>query len=104
MFPDENRYKYEYKNYDKAKIEPITPLNEQIERSVEAFYKLTQTIINELIPTVERLCNILWPMIKEISNQYPNKRVIYLATHGKHRVRKKNINRIAKWFEREARK
>lgn len=33
---------------------------------------------------------------------YPNKRVIRLARYGKKRVRKKNLNRILKWFEREA--
>lgn len=40
-----------------------------------------------------------------IIEQYPNKRVLHLAKHGKKaRTRKKNINRIKKYFEQESKK
>lgn len=64
-----------------------------------------------LQPIIESLAEMLQPVIKAIAellpriiDLYPNKRVIHLAKHGKKaRTRKKNINRIIKYFEREAR-
>ena len=102
MFPDENRYKDEYKDYERAEILPVATPEEQIKRAKEAFSNLSKLIQNEIIPMVEYLCKNLAPILKRIVDMYPNKRVKYLATHGKHRVRKKNINRIKKWYEREA--
>lgn len=45
--------------------------------------------------------NIANYYIQPLLTLYPNKRVVYLATHGKKRVQKKNIKRIFKYFERE---
>ena len=67
---------------------------------VEEIGKIAQqaSAVFELIAeTCETTC-------ETIIEQYPNKRVIYLAKHGKRRTRKKNINRILKYFEREGKK
>ena len=63
--------------------------------------------VKKTISIIENLANTLKPIIKavadlceQIINLYPNKRVIYLATHGKPRTRKKNINRISKYYKR----
>lgn len=34
---------------------------------------------------------------------YPDKRVVYHATHGKPRTRRKNCRRIIKWYEKNHR-
>ena len=61
---------------------------------------IIETIAETLRPIIEKVGDVL----KQIINVYPNKRVIYLAKHGKRRTRKKNINRILKYFEREGKK
>ena len=67
--------------------------------------------LQEVVATFEKLVETLMPILKavddvmkKIIDLYPDKRVIYLATHGKERTRKKNINRILKWYERQGRK
>ena len=105
MFPDENRYKDEYKDYEKAELLPVATPEVQLKRLTATLINMGQLIQKQIMPIVERLCKSLCPLINELNkivNSYPNKRVIYLATHGKRRVRKKNINRIKKWYEREA--
>lgn len=104
MFPDENRYKDEYKDYEKAELLPVDQIEVQLKRLVEAWSNIGQLIQKHIMPTVERLCKTLGSIFNEIVNTYPNKRVIYLAKHGKRRVRNKNIKRIIKWYEREAKK
>lgn len=99
----------EYKDYDKAQlVAPPLPPEEQFARMVAAFNLLAQTIQNILIPAIENICTNAVPVIKRVSEAilktYPNKRVVYLVFHGKRRVRKKNINRIVKWIEREGKK
>lgn len=75
--------------------------NEQIDHAVSTDSTLSQTIKNNITTFFEELVELLLPLVNEILDLYPNKRVIYLSKHGKHRVRKKNVKRIAKWFERE---
>lgn len=37
-----------------------------------------------------------------ICSEYPNRRVVWLAfNHRKARIRKKNMNRIIRWYQRE---
>ena len=61
---------------------------------------IIETIAETLRPIIAKVGDVL----EQIINVYPNKRVIYLAKHGKRRTRKKNINRIKKYFEREGKK
>ena len=67
--------------------------------------------LQEVAAAFEKLVENLKPILnadadvtKKIIDLYPDKRVIYLATHGKGRTRKKNINRISKWYERQGKK
>lgn len=94
----------DYKDYEKAELFPVAIPEAQLKRAAEAIKGMAQIIQNVLIPMVERLTKSLCPILNELNkivNTYPNKRVIYLATHGKRRVRNKNIKRIIKWYERE---
>lgn len=71
--------------------------------------------LTECLKTVERIVDILFPTIREITNQvvkiyqktislYPNKRVVHLALRSKKaRVRKKNMHRILKDIQRYSR-
>ena len=94
----------EYIDYDKAQLVPPLPPEQQLARITAAYNQLAQMIQKEIIPTVEKICSNIMPVVKRVSevilNTYPNKRVVYLVFHGKRRVRKKNINRIIKWIER----
>lgn len=44
----------------------------------------------------EKIIAILTAPEDKITKAFSNKRVVYLATHGKNRTRKKNQNRIYK--------
>lgn len=55
----------------------------------------------QLAPAVKVFSETLKDTFEIILEQYPNKRVLYLAKHAKKaRVRKKNINRIVEWYAR----
>lgn len=87
----------------------ISDFSAQIEKlkwaALEAAEKLGRAITaacEALTPTLERLSAALSSILAgldpylKIYECYPNKRVLYLAEHGKRRTRKKNINRIIK--------
>ena len=110
-WPKENPYiimtpelKEAIKNYN-AKIERVKEkVTEMVTPIIKAFAEILTPIIehiNEALPSIVKACA---DVIEDIIDLYPNKRVIYLAKHGKKRVRKKNINRIKKYFERESKK
>lgn len=76
------------------------PLIKGLARVASAFAKMVEKI-NACLPIITKAV----ACISETAiNLYPNKRVIHLAKHGKGRTRKKNINRILKYFEREGKK
>lgn len=70
-----------------------------LETLAKATIVLAETIENltKALPPILKMCETV---IHNIIDLYPDKRVIYLATHGKRRTRKKNKNRIIKWYER----
>ena len=37
--------------------------------------------------------------IKDMVDNYPNRRVVYLAAHGKPKTRKKNVKRIVRYYK-----
>lgn len=82
-------------------------MNELFKKTAEnlrvAFSTLAETV-TAVINNIGPLFSQLTGAIAQIIDAYPNKRVIHLAKHGKRRTRKKNINRIIKYFEREAKK
>lgn len=66
-------------------------------------FKALQPIIEAIAETLRPTIKAIGELTEQIIDLYPNKRVLHLAKHGKPRTRKKNINRIIKYFEREAR-
>ena len=90
--------------YDAEHLKPIIPLNEQVDKATVAFNNLRKTIEEKLLPTIRALVDYMCPIIKTVNEvvtrTYPNRRVVYLATHGKEKTRKKNIKRILKWVEK----
>ena len=89
--------------YDAEHCRPIIPASEQLDKAIEALKEMSKRIVEALNPTITKLIDTLTPILNEMYEAikaYPNKRVVYLATHGKERVRKKNIKRIMKWIER----
>jgi len=107
---------YKIEGVDLAEPEPwpkenpnLTP--EQIGRAQAELENIAQTLTEILTPIAEKLTEYLMPIAKRLADVmkrmidlYPNKHVIYLATHGKPRRRKKNMKRILKYFERQAKK
>ena len=104
MFPDESRYDNEYADYFDAEVKPIFSIDEQLDMVSTTYSELADRIHQTMIPIIKSLVDTMLSIIREFNNTYSNKRILYLATHGKHRVRKKNRNRILKWCEREAKK
>lgn len=83
-------------------IVETTKLKEAQAKMLKGFEALANET-HRLIDEFKRLSEQLEPF-NLFFNSYPNKRVIHLAKHGKWRTRKKNINRITKDFEREAKR
>ena len=89
--------------YDAEHCKPILPLSEQIDKAIEAFNIMAERIREQIIPTIRKIIETVAPILNpiiELLKTYPNKRIVYLTSHGKERVRKKNLKRIMKWFER----
>ena len=85
----------------------LAPFPERAEmlprKNEDAFVALAEALKRLETAIVENLTKTVQPIIikvGDIINLYPNKRVIYLAKHGKKRVRKKNINRVKKWIKK----
>ena len=71
----------------------------------ESIVDVLKPILNNILETLRPICEAIGDVMEQIIDLYPNKRVIYLSKHGKNkRIRKKNITRILKYFEREANK
>lgn len=78
--------------------------NEELTKALEEAEAIKQLaeFVAEVIRAVAEVIKEVWAAI---INAYPNKRVVHLAKHAKkERTRKRNINRIIKWIEREQRK
>lgn len=70
--------------------------------TLAAAAKTLQPIIEEIAAALKPVIKAIADVLEQIINLYPNKRVIYLAKHGKERTRKKNVKRILKWFNEQA--
>ena len=49
--------------------------------------------------TLDYLMRQIYEFYKKMISVYPDKRVVYLATHGSRRTRKKNMKRIIKYYK-----
>ena len=82
--------------------ESLTPEEQEarlcaIKQAVEP---ILGSILQVLVPIVKQLITEIERLWETILHTYPNKRVVWLATHHpKERVRKKNRNRIVKWMK-----
>ena len=56
------------------------------------------------IPVLRKFADIMQKLWEKALRTYPNRRVVYLALHGKPLVQKKNRNRIIKWMEKQGEK
>jgi hypothetical protein len=81
--------------------ESLTP-----EEQAARMYAVTQAVapilgsmLQALMPIINQAITEFKRLWETILHTYPNKRVVWLATHHpKERVRKKNRNRICKWI------
>ena len=81
------------------------PSEDAFERFAEALKEMFAPIIDALtkcVKTVTTLIPLIDNALDQVINLYPNKRVIHLAKYGKGRTKKKNINRILKWYNDQA--
>lgn len=96
-----------YETEPEAEPEPVQwpKENPYLKPAVNISVDFTSLIegIKQLTAAFEKMVEAVKECERSL-NTYPNKRVIYLATHGKPRTRKKNIKRIKKYFEREGKK
>ena len=71
----------------------------------EAFQPVVDAVtavVETMMPTIKTLCETINRLWDAILHTYPNKRVVYLAFHGKkERTRKKNRARIVKWLQKQ---
>ena len=103
--------------FDASKLAcPCLP-EEKMQQLQEAFAPVCQIIIDAVLPVLQQIVDALVPVLSEMANalsevlpdvwesiwtSYPDRRVVHLAKHSKkERVRKKNYNRIMKWFVAE---
>lgn len=85
-----------------GKVSEVIPPEEQIALLAKAITPVVEAI-KGIIPVVKEMANAIGKLYESIMQEYPNKRVVHLALHGKkERTRKKNRNRICKWLNREA--
>lgn len=80
----------------KAAYDKLT--DEQKAKAECAVYMIGRAL-NGLIPFIETAIKTFRDFSNTFIEMYPNKRVVYLASHGKPRVRKKNRRRIIKWLQ-----
>ena len=84
-----------------GKVSKTIPLEEQLALLSEAFKPVVKAI-ESLIPAIKAVATVALIFGKKIMQEYPNKRVLHLALHGKRRTRKKNMKRITKYFNEVA--
>ncbi len=94
-------------------IEFSAEIKEQVAQTVGAIQAAVVALAERLKPAIETLTETYkqltaviadaWEFYKKCS-LYPNKRVLHLARYGKGRTKKKNIHRIQRWIEREAKR
>ena len=85
------------------RVHKTNTIEEQVERLQKWADKTTHAVSKEfekLIPSINKLVDAIYKFSKTLLQTYPNKRVVYLALHGKKkRTRKKNKRRIIKWLQ-----
>ena len=87
-----------------GKLETTKILTEAQIEAIEKVAELVQQAIVYIVDLIRRMAECIRKIVREIIENYQNKRVIHLALYHKdQKVRKKNWNRIIKWFRRYVR-
>ena len=103
-----NNYKNE-SNFCPFKNECIYPCNvctdETISLEISELAKYLMpfvgNVIDAIVPLVNESTTLLTDFWRATLELYPNKRVVFLALHHpQEKVRKKNINRIMRWYNK----
>ncbi len=83
-------------------VSKTIPLEEQLVLLAKSLKPVINAMVDNLIPAIKEIANAALKLGKRIMQEYPNKRVLHLALHGKRRTRKKNMKRIKKYFNEVA--
>lgn len=99
-----------------GQIAEIKPAEQQLLEITQQIQENIQQIVDNLLPIIQsmvetavqgfseifdELSDLIYPTWIKALMVYPNKRVVHCALyHKKERVRKKNINRILKYYEK----
>ena len=82
-------------------VAEITPAEQQLQQIIDALVPVVQQIIDALVPTLENCVEAVSKLWDDVLKAYPDNRVVWLAYHSKkRRVRKKNRNRIVRYFKK----
>lgn len=77
------------------------------EAQIEALHKVAELAtqaITYIAQLLKRVAECICEIVRKALENFPNTRVIHLATkHGDPKVRKKNMNRIVQWVRRYVR-
>ena len=82
--------------------EAFIKLREEIATAFEQYADALALLEKDIFTICKEIAAIYKEFSRLLFEQYPNKRVLHLARYGKGRTKKKNINRIIKWLERNA--
>ena len=82
-----------------GKVSEVIPAEEQLALLSEAFKPVVKAYEKVLLPTITEIAKEVVKIGKRIMYEYPNKRVVHLALHGKRHTREKNMRRIMKWLQ-----
>jgi hypothetical protein len=90
LWPKENPY---IKAAEEASF--TGTINIETEEAREAMRKVTA-----IAEAAARVFSQVWETVKKMVDSCTNRRVLYLATHGSPRVRKKNVKRLVRYYRR----
>ena len=89
-----------YENLPAEKKEQAEKAGLSEEKIIKAFDSL-KSAAEVAASVLQRFAKVLRELWEKALRTYPNRRVVYLALHGKPLVQKKNRNRIIKWMEKQ---
>lgn len=89
-----------YENLPAEKKEQAEKAGLTEEKIIKTFDSLKNTA-EAAARAMRQIADVFRKLWEEALRTYPNRRVVYLALHGKPLVRKKNRNRIIKWMEKQ---
>ena len=84
-----------------GKIAEIEPVEQQIQKIIDAFVPVVQSITDAIAQTIEHCIGAITNLLDAVLRSHPDKRIVWLAFHHKkERVRKKNRNRLIRYIHK----